>query len=505
MNADAMVRTEYGEVEGTVLGTCRRWLGIPYAAAPFGPNRMSSPVPHAGWSGVRPAFEYGPTVPKSPYPEPMDKILPEPDIPGEECLNLNIWSPLEGSDHPVLVWIHGGAFVNGSGAVPQYDGSAFARDGVVCVTINYRLAADGFLAVDEDDEQTNIGLRDQIAALRWVRDNIAAFGGDPARVTVAGESAGAMSVGSLLSSPLAAGLVHRAILQSGAGHTAINRIEARTVAAALAGHLGVDPVRSAFAAAEIEDLKRAQRRVIAEVQQIPDPSKWGAVARNMMPFEPLIGDDVLPVLPIDGITSGASTDVDVMIGWNSDEMRLFTVPMGAIDMVDDNLVSIALASVGIDPADAMSVYRSGPATSGSGMGTSAPGDLLAAALTDWMFRIPAIRLAERHVAAGGRAYMYEFTWATDLLDGRLGAAHALEIPFTFDTLGSFGGTALSGADAPQILADEMHGSWVAFIRDGSPGWGQYDPRSRRTMRFGDQSYTIDDPDPQRRELWEPHR
>lgn len=505
MNMDAVVRTESGEVAGTVEPNCRRWLGIPYAAAPFGPNRMVYPVPHASWSGVRPATEYGPTVPKSPYPAPMDEILPEPDIPGEECLNLNVWSPMDATAAPVLVWIHGGAFVNGSGAVPQYDGSAFARDGIVCVTINYRLAADGFLAVDDDDDQTNVGLHDQIAALRWVRDNIAAFGGDPARVTIAGESAGAMSVGSLLSSPLAAGLMQRAILQSGAGHTAINRSEARTVASVLAGHLGVDPTRSALGAVPIEDLKHAQQRVIAEVQKMPDPTKWGAVARNMMPFEPLVGDDLLPVMPIDGITGGSSSDVDVMIGWNSDEMRLFTVPAGTLDLIDENLLGMALAGVGIDPAEAMDVYRSGPGISGSGMGISAPGDLMAAALTDWMFRIPAIRLAERQVAAGGRAHVYEFTWSTDLFDGRLGAAHAMEIPFTFDTLDSFGGTMLAGSDAPQGLADEMHAAWVAFIREGEPGWNSYDPASRTTMRFGTESHTVDDPDSGRRELWDGRR
>lgn len=502
---ETVVHTESGDVEGTTGAGCRRWLGVPYAAAPFGANRMRRPVTHPGWSGVRPAVEYGPTAPKSPYPAPMDEILPEPDIPGEECLNLNIWSPLDADHAPVLVWIHGGAFVNGSGAVPQYDGSAFARDGIVCVTINYRLAADGFLSVDDEDDQTNLGLRDQIAALRWVRDNIAAFGGDPDRVTVAGESAGAMSVGSLLASPLASGLVHRAILQSGAGHTAINRSEAATVARALAGHLGIEPVRKAFADVPIEDLKRAQRRVTAEVQQLPDPGRWGAVARNMMPFEPLLGDDVLPRMPIEGIAAGSSSEIDVMIGWNSDEMRLFTVPMGAMDLVDDNIVGLALASVGVDPSDAIGVYRSGSATSGSGMGTSAPGDLLAAALTDWMFRIPAIRLAERHTAAGGRAHVYEFTWATDLFDGRLGAAHALEIPFTFDTLDTFGGTMLAGADAPQTLADEMHGSWVSFIRDGDPGWSPYDTGARTTMRFGVESHTVEDPDRERRELWEGHR
>ena len=216
------------------------FLGIPYAAPPFGPNRMLPPQPVPAWAGERDATAFGPTVPKGDYPPQYVPLFPEVVIPGEDCLNLNVWTPAAGaSGLPVLVWIHGGSFMNGSGSVGAYDGTAFARDGVVCVTINYRLAAEGFLFLG--DGIANLGLLDQLAALRWVQDNIAAFGGDPGRVTVAGESAGAMSVTTLLSMPLAAGLFGQAIAQSGAGAHTLTADEGRMVSGYLAEALGVPP------------------------------------------------------------------------------------------------------------------------------------------------------------------------------------------------------------------------------------------------------------------------
>src|SRR5689334_3793785 len=208
-----------GAVRGREESGVCSFLGIPYAAPPFGANRMRPPQPVAPWDGVRDATAFGPTTPKGDYPPQYMPLFPEVVIAGEECLNLNVWTQDPGaSGLPVLVWIHGGSFMNGSGSVSSYDGTAFARDGVVCVTINYRLAAEGFLYLG--DGIANLGLLDQLAALRWVQENIAAFGGDPGRVTVAGESAGAMSVTTLLSMPLAAGLFAQAIAQSGAGaHT----------------------------------------------------------------------------------------------------------------------------------------------------------------------------------------------------------------------------------------------------------------------------------------------
>src|SRR5208282_971933 len=219
MTQHPVVRLKDGAVRGKAESGVSAFLGIPYAAPPFGVNRMQPPRLVKAWDGERDATAFGPTAPKGDYPPQYARLFPEVVIPGEECLNLNVWTPdADASGLPVLVWIHGGAFMNGSGSVGAYNGAAFARDGVVCVTINYRLAAEGFLYLD--DGIANLGLLDQLAALRWVQDNISAFGGDPARVTVAGESAGAMSVTTLLSMPLAAGLFAQAIAESGAGaHT----------------------------------------------------------------------------------------------------------------------------------------------------------------------------------------------------------------------------------------------------------------------------------------------
>ena len=280
-----------GAVRGLADDGVAAFLGVPYAAPPFGPNRMRPPQPVAGWTGTRDATAYGPTVPKGDYPPQYQPLFPEVVIPGEESLNLNIWTPenvlagggpgsgggsgpggVSGSGGlPVLVWIHGGSFMNGSGSLGEYDGSAFARDGIVCVTINYRLAAEGFLFTgspggDAADGEANLGLLDQLAALRWVQDNIAAFGGDPARVTVAGESAGAMSVTTLLSMPRSEGLFAQAIAESGAGAHTITAEQGQMMAGYLAAALGVPADRESIKAVPLEKLVQAASDLVVEVQ-----------------------------------------------------------------------------------------------------------------------------------------------------------------------------------------------------------------------------------------------
>src|SRR5579864_6398822 len=257
MALDPVVRLRDGVVRGTVSSGVAAFLGIPYAAAPFGANRMRAPQAVLAWDGERDATAFGPTVPKGDYPPQYATLFPEVVISGEECLNLNVWTPDPAArpGRPVLVWIHGGAFMNGSSSVADYDGAAFARDGVVFVSLNYRLAAEGFLYLD--DGVANLGLLDQLAGLRWVQENIAAFGGDPARVTVAGESAGAMSVTTLLSMPLASGLFARAIAESGAGAHTLTPAEGRMVGGHLADALGVPADRDALAAVPLDKLVQA--------------------------------------------------------------------------------------------------------------------------------------------------------------------------------------------------------------------------------------------------------
>ena len=267
-------------------------------------------------------------------------------IPGEDCLNLNVWTPDPGATGlPVLVWIHGGSFMNGSGSVGAYDGAAFARDGVVCVTINYRLAAEGFLFLD--DGVANLGLLDQLAALRWVQGNIAAFGGDPARVTVAGESAGAMSITTLLSMPLSEGLFSQAIAQSGAGAHTLTRDEGLMVSGYLADALGVPADRDSIKAVPLEKLVQAASDLVVEVQTAPDPAKWGQLALSLLPFAPTVDGTVLPEAPLPAIAAGQGGDVRLLIGSNRDEARLFFVAASTMDLIDDAMLEATAGAYGL--------------------------------------------------------------------------------------------------------------------------------------------------------------
>jgi para-nitrobenzyl esterase len=477
-----VVKTAAGEIRGRAADGVRRFLGVPYAAAPFGPHRFRPPAPVPNWDDVREAAEHGPTAPAPGYAPPFDVLLPAPVVPGQECLNVDVWAPEDADSAPVMVWIHGGAFVNGSNSVPVYDGTAFARDGVVLVGVNYRLGAEGFLLLPGGTP--NLGLLDQVAALRWVRENIAAFGGDPDNVTVFGESAGAMSIGALLAMPAAEGLIRRAILQSGAGHHAVSAATAARVAGYVAEHLGV-PVDE-LAQVEPERLVQAQRALSAQVASTPDPARWGEIAANSMVFEPVVDGVVLPDLPIRRVAAGASAGVDLLVGSNRDEHRLFLVPPGTTETVTEPVLAAVAAGYGL-PAGALDDYR-------ASMPGASPGMLLADVMSDWFFRIPAVRLAEAH----GRTHVYEFDWASPMFDGRMGACHALELGFVFDTLAA--SAALVGDAPPQAIADAMHSAWVAFAATGDPGWERYGEQ-RNVRRFGDAVETVSDPRGGIREHW----
>ena len=487
---NTVVKTQYGEVCGSVADGVHTFKGIPYAAPPFGANRLRPPQPVEAWSGVRDALSYGPKAPQPPIPLPV----PELAIAGEDCLNLNIWSPDRREvGQPVMVWIPGSAFEYGSGAWAWYDGSRFARDGIVCVTINYRLGVDGFLSLDEGN--ANRALLDQIAALQWVQENIAAFGGDPQNVTIFGESAGAMCIGTLLSMPRAQGLFHRAIAQSGAAHPVISATTAQRVCRYLAEKLGVEATREAIAAVPLDRMLAAQAELDADLFAHPDPERWGAeVVAAMVLWQPVIDGDVIPARPIDRIAAGAGADIDLMVGTNTDEWRLFLVASGAIDHVTDEALAGAVAAYGLPVEATLDAYRA------AHRGASA-GDLLAAIQTDWWCRIPALRLADAHAKSPSATYMYEFAWRSPQFNGRLGACHGLEIPFVFDTLGNET-EPLWGTNPPQQLADTMHATWVAFATRGDPGWPTYELSRRATMRFDTTLEVEDDPRSAERALWE---
>lgn len=491
-----VVTTRSGALRGSVVNGVNVFRGIPYAAPPVGVNRLRAPQPVTPWSGVRDALVFGPKPPQPAYPPEVSAVLPELVGPGEDCLNLNIWSPDLGAARlPVMVWIPGSAFQYGTAATTYYDGSHFARDGVVCVTINYRVGPEGYLYLGGRDEIANRALLDQIAALQWVRENIAAFGGDPEHVTVFGESGGAMSIGVLLSMPRAEGLFRRAICQSGAAHPLISATTARRVGTVLAEKLGVAATREALAAVPIDREVEAQIALSADLFANPDPERWGAeVAVSMTPWQMVIDGDVIPSRPIDRIAAGASAGVDVLLGANSDEWRLFLVLGGLIDLVSEEALAGAVAAYGLPVEATLAGYR-------AAYPDANPGDLLAAIQTDWWVHIPALRLADAHAKGPGRTYMYEFAWRAPTFNGRLGACHALEMAFVFDTLG-MGTEALLGANPPQRLADTMHTAWVAFATSGDPGWPRYDVKRRATMRFDISSEVVDDPFARERALWE---
>jgi para-nitrobenzyl esterase len=481
-----------GKVQGIERDGAFAFRGIPYAAAPFGPRRLRPPEPPEPWDGVRDATRYGATVPKAQYPPPTNQWLRDPEIPGDECLNLNVWTPdpSTATRLPVFVWIHGGAFTNGAGSIPTYNCTRFARDGVVGVTINYRLGVDGFLATG--DGIANCGLLDMVAALEWVRDNIAAFGGDPDEVTIAGESAGAAAVYALMAMPRAQGLFRRAIAQS-AGPISQTPENAQRVAAWLARSLEIEPTRHAFASVPIEQLVLAQQELSqASRGRRYRADDWGEEGPPPLPFAPVADGDVLPAPTAELLAAGASRDVALLAGSNTDEELLFFAPAGLVDKVDEDGLAAGARALGLGDDD-VRVYR-------KARPDASPGELLVAIGTDGRFRIPAVKVAETRFGAPAPTYLYEFAWRSPAAGGILGACHALEIPFAFDNLDR--GGLLAGEEPPQELADVVHGAWVAFVTGRDPGWPTYEAGRRATMTFDlPESRVVDDPRGAEREVW----
>ncbi|MGC4941764.1 carboxylesterase/lipase family protein [Kribbella sp. DT2] len=485
---DLVVSTPAGPIRGETTQYGAVFRAVPYAAPPVGELRFRSPAPASPWTDVRDARSPGPTAPQAAASGPLADLLPNVAVPGDDYLHANVWTPDPAGSAPVVVFVHGGSFTSGSNALSGYDGTAFARDGVVFVTINYRLGADGFLWFG--DGVPNLGLLDQVAALTWVRDSIASLGGDPGNVTVMGESAGAMSIGALLAMPAAQGLFHRAILESGAGHHAISPAAALTVGRRLAKALRVPATREGVASVSSAALVAAQAQVSAQLPKAPFRRVWGEVATNLMPFEPVIDGEVLPRLPIKAIEAGAGSGVDVLVGYNTQEARLFFLTTPAKGVVP-RLMAVVLGRLfGLGRKD-LAAYR------GWAEGPARDYDAMIALLTDAVYRIPALRLAEAH----GRAHVYRFAWQSPAREGRLGAAHGLELPYVFDNLDNADWRGMLAGQGDAEVATRMHESWVAFARTGDPGWPTYTPERRVEREFGGADQVVTDHHPASRELW----
>ena len=336
----------------------------------------------------------------------------------------------------------------------------------------------------------NLGILDQIAALEWVRDNIAAFGGDPAKVTIFGESAGGMSTATLLATPAAHGLFGRAIVQSGGGHIAMSPGSAIKVARKYAKILGVEPSREAVAAADPKAIIAAQSALSVEMNKKPFKRLWGDAAANLLPFEPVIDGTIVPGLPETAIAAGASADVDLMVGSNAHEGRLFRTDRCRPKVPPVVPYIYARTAGAKKPAATLKAYR-------KSRSTESWGDITASFMTDAYFRAPALRLAEAHPGT----FVYEFQWETRRFPG-WDHAMPFEVPFVFDGLDGSRYAALTGPSAPRDLAAAMHKAWIDFAVTGDPGWPAYDHTTRSTMVFNKTSGVEPDPRPHDRRHWE---
>jgi para-nitrobenzyl esterase len=490
---EPVVRTASGLVRGRRnAADIAVFLGIPFAEPPVGDLRFAAPRPARAWDGTRAATAFGPPPPQSAYAvTPAPALAPGADP--DDWLTVNVFTPDPGAAGlPVMVWIYGGAYRAGSSSLPGYDGTPFAQKNVVLVTFNHRVGVEGYAQLP--GVPANRGLLDQVAALRWVRENIAAFGGDPGRVTVFGESAGAGAIAALLVMPDAAGLFGRAIAQS-VPSTFFSPALATDITAAIAAAAGLPATAAAFRTADPARLTAA-----ADAVRPGDHlGRWGPVAYTPTPFSPVVDGEVLPAAPWRAVAAGAARHVDLITGHTRDEYRLFMQAYGLQGKVTAELASDALAGLGPStPAGAEASYR-------AAYPDADPETLFELVHTDWLFRMPTLHLAQGHAASGGRTFLYEFRYPASA--GDLGACHAIDVPVVFGAYTGLGQT-LFGPEPPAAavaLGDLMRAQWAAFAADGDPGWPRYTPGSRMTRIFDDPPDVAGYPEKASLHLWDQHR
>jgi para-nitrobenzyl esterase len=462
-----VIHTTAGPVRGLATSYGAVFHSIPYAVASPGIGRFAPPAPADPWDGIRDATQPGATAPQ-PRRETFGTLDLRPFfgpgwVRGADYLTVNVHTPLNQDQRaPVMVFVHGGGFIAGSPRAPLYSGESFARDGVVLVTVGYRLGVTGFL--DLPDAPRNRGLLDVLAALRWVHDNIEAFGGDPDAVTVFGQSAGAILLGALLADERSAGLTHQAILQSGSGTGAFSPEQAQRITEAAASALGVAPTAAAFG--EVDD-----ERLVGVLAEIAGLDVTTATERHPLGGIVPLGL-VLEEQSAAGIARGLSSDVALMVGCTSEEGALYLAPTGGLADVSEK-----------DLLDTAALFDSDPAAAVSRARQAKPGatdaELRTALMSDGLFRDGTRRTAEAHAPASAPTFAYEFSWRSDALGGSLGACHTVELPFVFGTThlpALHGPNALLGTSPlPEALSTTTHEAWVRFAKTGDPGWRPFSP------------------------------
>lgn len=508
-----LVETVSGPVKGFresgEKGDIAKFLGIPYCQSPTGELRFAPPKPHDPWSEVFEANEFS-KISIQPPPDPTLAMLNDPYNIDEDCLTLNIFVPGEPSESTgdtqlidkkaVMVWIHGGGFVTGASSGQMYNATNLALLGdVIVVTLNYRLGALGFLAVETEESIGNFGILDQIAALRWVKDNIAEFGGDPENITIFGESAGSMSVSTLVAIPAAKGLFNRAICESGA--PAVSDLEsALKLKEKFMQRLNLQNEKDLLAV-DPADILRVQNEIANQIGY--DIS---------LPFLPIIDGILIKEHPYETFKEGRENPVDLIVGSNKDEMLLFSLTIPDLEKLEfdmlpglfDKTSDMMRGYSSVVPKELLDDYRKLLRSD------ITPLKLWCAIATDLAFRIPGVKIAKVHSDFNGRdgsfrTYLYRFDWVSSFLSGQLGSCHALEIPFVFNLLenplmGMFG-----GSDRPEAqgLADFIGQLWTNFAKTGSPhpDWSEYDQKTQKIMIFNAESKCVDDDSIAFNELW----
>ncbi len=466
-----IVTTRAGRLEGVEVDGVERYLNVPYAAPLTGARRYREAEPREPWTGVRDATRPGPTSPQWEVGHPLHGRIASPGwVKGDDVLSVNIWTPDRSGNAPVAVWIYGGAYKEGNAALPMYDGTQFARSGVLLVTINYRVGVEGFLPIEGS---LNRGLRDQVKALEWIRDNIADFGGDPTSVSIFGQSAGGASVASLVAMPSAVGLIHAAVNQSGPLRQPAPASEGEATARALAAICGVEPTAEGFAGVDPQRLLEESTRLTG--------SAGGALTPAAFTMGIAQDPDLIPWHVSGERADRFASKIPVVGGFTTDEFLLFSWP-DPDDMTDAAAVE-QLTAHGLDAHSALAAARQEY--------PDMPTAQIVRKLGEQAFFIaPILEWLEDARAEGLESWGYEFTWRTRALGGEPGAYHDVEIPFVFSLLDAEAVLDMTGPEPPRQLAEQVHGDWREFFVSHSLPRDQFTTGTETVLQYGDEPTTV---------------